>query len=221
MFLIDSVRSESKSDMRNRRFCISLYLLMAASNSSVAATPPPETPFHPHSWQNPALKRPTSGINMGALHVQFEKTTLDDVRRSASAGEISHQGDAGDSIYWLCYTNDRATPVERIWVIAHGEIGGSEHAVTSIRAQILPKGKATADCPALPDSLIPLSLDHNLWLSSTESEALEKLGTPSYRDMSWRSYYYQDRSLDSSSWLWMQTKKGRVTSLHAGQVTGF
>jgi hypothetical protein len=201
---------------------ISFVALLAMSSISTAATPPPATPIDPHPWQKALLKeKPTHGISMGSLFVQFEKTTLDDVRRAASLGEISHQGDAGESIYWLCYTSLRSSPVERIWVIAHGEIGGSAHSVTSISAQIVPNGKATTDCPALPANLMPLSLDNNLWLNSAESDALKKFGSPSYQEKTWRSYYFNDKKLDSGSWLWLQTEGGRVTSLLAGQVTGY
>ena len=77
--------------------------LVAESVAVIAATPPPEKPIDPRPWQKAVEKAtPTKGLNMGSFRVQFEKTTLDEVRRAALAGQISHKGDAAESTYWLC-----------------------------------------------------------------------------------------------------------------------
>ena len=204
---------------------ISFVMLIAASATSSADTPPPKTPFDSQSWKASLKEKATDGMTMGSLRVKFEQTSLDDIRRAVSAGRISHQGDAGESIYWLCYTNIGASQIERIWLIAHGEMGGSNHSVTSISAQLLPDGKSTSDCPALPANMQPLSLDNHLWLNSPESDVL-KLGAPSYQKEPWRSYDYEGKvpgncegGFDLLNWLLIKVGKGRVTSLHAGQVT--
>lgn len=197
-----------------------------ASVTSSAGAPPQKSPFEDMPWNATLKSRPTSGINMGSLRVKFEETTLNNIRTTASAGEIAHQGDAGGSIYWLCYTNLSPKRVERIWIISHGEMGGREHSVTLVSAQLLPVGKATADCPALPAKLKPLSLDNQLWLNSPASDVLKKLGVPSYQKEFWQSYNYQGKvpgdcegGFDLVNWLLVQVGKGHVTSLHAGQVT--
>ena len=202
-------------------------MLVVTSVTSSAETPPQKSPFEDKSWNATLKDKPTSGLRMGSLHVQFEKTTLNDVREAASTGEIVHQGDAGDSIYWLCYTNLNAKQVERIWVISHGEMGGLDHSITLVSAQLMPNGKATADCPALPAKLKPLSLDNHLWLNSPASDVLKKLGAPSYQKGPWLSYDYQGKvpgnceggGFDLVNWLLVRVGKERVTSLHAGQVT--
>ncbi len=212
------------------RHCFSaipFVILIAASAHSFASTPPPGTPFNAITWKATLKTKPSTGVRMGSLHVRLEKTTLDDVRHAASAGDIAHQGDAGESIYWLCYTNSGSTPVERIWIIAHGEMGGSEHFVTSISAQLLPNGNATTDCPALPLNLKPLSLDHYIWLNTSASDVLTRLGTPSYQKGPWRSFDYQGKvpgnceggGFDLMSGLLLRFEKGRVTFLHVDQVT--
>jgi hypothetical protein len=163
---------------------------------------------------------------MGSLHVLLEKTTLDDVRRAASAGDIAHQGDAGGSVYWLCYTDSSSTPVQRIWIIT-GEMGGPKHVVTNISAQLLPNGTATTDCPALPPNLKPLSLDHHIWLNTSASNVLTRLGAPSYQKGPWRSFDYRAKvpgncegeGFDLMSGLLLRFEKGRVTSLRVYQVT--
>jgi len=201
---------------------ITFAFLIAESATVIAVTPPPVKPIDQHPWQKPVEREtPTRGINMGPLRIQFEKTTLDEVRRAALVGEISQQGDAAENIYWLCYTNVQLGLTERIWVISNGEVGGFEHSVTEINAQLLPNGEATPDCPKLPPKLTPLSLDNNLWLNSTEDDLVKKLGIASHQTKSWRSYYYHNQKLDSGNWLWVQTGDGRVTSLSTGQETGF
>lgn len=87
---------------------------MALAIQVFAGTPPPESPFDAMPWKATMKSRPATGLGMGSLRVRLEKTTLDDVRRAASVGDIAHQGDAGESIYWLCYTNLTPAPVERI-----------------------------------------------------------------------------------------------------------
>jgi len=73
------------------------------------------------------------------------------------------------------------TAAERIWVIADGEMGGPGHYVTGVSAELLMDERATADCPALPDNLEPLSLDRRIWLGMSERRAARKLGPSSFR----------------------------------------
>jgi hypothetical protein len=102
-------------------------------------------------------------------------------------------------------------------------MGGPKHFVTRVSAELLPNGSATADCPALPSHLKPLSLDGKLWLGTPE----RKLGAPSYQKGAWRSYNFEGKApgncggggFDVLSWLLLRFKNGYVHSLHAGQVT--
>ncbi len=212
---------------RYRRRAILLGALISASLSSFAETPPPIAPFDAITWKATMKRKPSTGLQMGAFRVRFERTTLDDVRRAASVGEIAHRGDAGGSAYWLCYTNPGATQAERVWIVAHGERGGSAHYITNISAELVPNGAATADCPALPNRLKPLSLDNRLWLGASEGAALAKLGAPSYKKGAWQSYDFQGKvpgkceggGFDLSAWLLLHFQNGRVNSLQVGQVT--
>lgn len=172
-------------------------------------------------------RKPSTGLRMGTFRVRFESTTLDDVRRAAAIGEIAHRGDASGSSYWLCYTNPGAMQAERIWIVAHGEMGGREHYITNISAELVANASATADCPALPGDLLPLSLDNLLWLGASEDTALATLGAPSYQDGAWRSYDFQGKApgkcegggFDLLAWLLLHFQNGRVNSLQVGQVT--
>jgi hypothetical protein len=202
-----------------------LAILIGVSLNSFAETPPPARPSI--TWKASMKRQPSTILQMGALRVRFERTTLNDVRSAASVGEIAHQGEAGESIYWLCYTNLSATQVERIWIIADGEMGGPEHYVTSISAEILPDASVSGDCPELPNKLKPLSLDQHLWLGASESGATAKLGTPSYRKGTWKSYDFEGKvpgncsggHLDLLAWLFLHFENGHADSLQVGQVT--
>ena len=123
-----------------------------------AQTAPPELPFPDVSWKALSKAKPATHLKMGALEVRFEETTLWAISGTAGLGTMHHQGDAGKSIYWLCYTMQGGAQTQRIWIVAHGEMGGPDHAVTMVTAQELtPTVRPTIDCPALPSTLQPLS----------------------------------------------------------------
>jgi hypothetical protein len=212
---------------RRRRSQLLIGILASTAFASFAQTPPPASPFDAMTWKATRKVSPSAGVRMGTLFVRFEKTTLEDVRRAASVGDIAHRGDAGESTYWLCYTSPGKTEIERIWVVSHGEMGGPEHYVTGVSAEVLTNGSATADCPALPDHLKPLSLDNRLWLGASERAATRKLGASSFRTGAWRSYDFQRKvpgkceggAFDRSASLLLHFQKGRVNSLQVGHVT--
>jgi len=169
-------------------------------------------------------KRPVTGLVMGKFRAEFERTKLEDIRRAASVGEIRHQGDAAESVWWLCYTNVLATGVERIWLMS-GEMGGGE-VVTELRAQRGAGGGASADCPALPDRLKPLSLDGGLWLGAPESAVVARLGAPLFQNEGWWYHAYEGKvpgacegGFDLINVLRLEFIGGRVNSLGAGQMT--
>ncbi len=190
---------------------------------SFAAIPPPAQPFDAISWKARSESKPASELRLGNFVIHFEETTLADVQRAVGAGSIDHQGDAGESIYWLCYTAKN----EHIWIVAHGEMGGSSHAVTGVSAQRSPGAKAENDCPLLPPKLLPVSLQQGLWLGFTETEASKVLGAPSYSEGAWRSFDYQAKipgkcepdGFDIGNWLLMKLNGGRADTIIAGQVT--
>lgn len=211
---------------RFRRRAILLGALVSASPSSFAEIAPPSAPFDATTWKATMKRKPSTGLEMGAFRVRFEKTTLDEVRRAAAAGEIAHRGDAGESAYWLCYTTAGITQNERVWLVSHGEMGGSVHYITNISAELVPNG-ITTDCPALPNRLLPLSLDNGLWLGAPAGAVPAKLGAPSHKKGAWQSYGYQGKvpgkceggRFDLLAWLLLHFQSSRINSIQAGQVT--
>lgn len=206
------------------RLLTASFLVLMCCGSAIAATPPPALPFSSISWKATAAEKAATGLRLGTYAIAFEETTLAGVRAAVESGELQHQGDAGESIYWLCYT---IAGKERIWITAHGEMGGPEHAVTSVSGQEIKGVKINKDCPALPTRLQPVSLDKGLWLGTTEKEALKVLGPVSYSEGSWRSVDYQGKvpgncdpgGFDLTNWVLYKSEKDRLTTLIAGQVT--
>lgn len=75
-----------------------------------------------------ALRRaPIKDLKAGDMVVTPESTTLGALA-AKFGGAIQHRGDAGDSIYWLCYLVPGKTTI--VLTFASGEIGGDERAVT-------------------------------------------------------------------------------------------
>jgi len=206
-------------------------LLIAVAIGSVpgmvlASTPPPHLPFQDVHWAASMKSPPTRGIALGKLYVEFEKTTLADVRHAASIGTIDHQGDASESIYWLCYSHTAADVGYRIWIASNGEMGGADRAVTLIAVERMTNAKPTEDCPSLPAKLQPISLNAPIWIGTTDRDVERALGAPSHRQGKWRQFDYRGTvpgqcqgGYDMNNWLQTKSEHGRISTIFAGQVT--
>lgn len=205
----------------------SYVFLSGCFASSFAATPPPHIPVSPTPPRAVLQPSPFNEMTMGGLHVLLEKTSLDEVRAAASAGVIAHLGDAGASIYWLCYTNLNATPAERIWLVSDGEMGGREHSVSSVIAQRSPGAHASADCPAMPATLAPMKLESGIWLDTPPETARKILGAASFHSGNWESYDYQGKvpgscagaGFDLTSSLMLRVAGKRIDTLRISRIT--
>ena len=81
---------------------------------------------------------------------------------------MSHRGDAGDSLWWLCY---RVGPGSTAWLLS-GELGGKDRALTGLAIT----HEDRADCPRLKGSGLTLAapgmgvrrerIEHRFGLSS-------------------------------------------------------
>ncbi|HVT18591.1 MAG TPA: hypothetical protein VHQ90_20730 [Thermoanaerobaculia bacterium] len=171
---------------------------------------------------------PATQLTLGGFVARFEHTTLSSVLAAARVGAIEHQGDAGKSIYWLCYTVPRGKLSERVWIVAHGEMGGSDHAITEVSAEQLPSGSVTpGGCPVLPPALRPLSLDRGISLGTSRSQLIHSLGRPSGVHDDWLDFVYvgkvklpdQSTDWDETSLLAARLFGGKVVALYASKVT--
>lgn len=213
-------------------FAAGCLLLLACSAAPISAkTPPPALP----SWRLMPYRatlrsEPAVGFALGAFGARFEHTTLNDVRGALHAGQIERQGDAGGSILWLCYTNTHAAPVERIWIVSSGEMGGPDHVVQEIDIENVPSGGPSHDCPSLPKAMTPVIVGLGLEIGSPISSIISHLGPPSVAWRHWLSFDFERPSrgncdtgnimrFDLTNWLMLRSLHGRIQSLHAGQVT--
>jgi hypothetical protein len=196
-------------------------------DKSIAKTSPPEFSIQVENWKATMKTMPSTGITMGSFRIQFEKTDLFEIRKALTIGDIAQKGDAGESVYWLCYTNKEPTRVERIWITASGEMGGSEHRVTGVIAELVEDEKISSDCPLLPNKFKPVLLSSHIWLDATANQVNRKFGIPSYKNRAWQIFNYQGKSpgacegggFDVINSLSIQSDKGRVRFLRAGQIT--
>ena len=105
------------------------------------------------------VKRLATRFSLGAFAGRFEETPLGAVREAVGEGTIQHQGDAGGSIYWLCYRRAQ----HRLWVVSSGEMGGPDHLVTEIVEELTEKDTETStDCAVIPKKFAPLVFDGKL-----------------------------------------------------------
>lgn len=140
-----------------------------------------------------AKTKPVDGMKMGSLNVELEGTTLGAIREAIGAGAIQHQGDAGESLYWLCYTASTSQAHARIWIEADGEMGGDNHSITALAAQLLDKEPATRDCPALPAKFTPLTFSHGVWLGESAASAAKALGAVPVQGGPWQFVGFQGK----------------------------
>lgn len=205
----------------------SLLILGGAFGIAYAATTPPAISFSAQLHKATLHTAPAGELTMGRLRIQLEKTSLHDVLAAASAGAIEHQGDAGASTYWICYTNVNSTFAERIWIVSDAEMGGEGRLVTGVSAQRLNGGEASADCPALPAALRPVALEHGVWLDTPPPAVRQKLGNASFRSGNMESFEYEGKvpgrceggGFDRTNSLLLRIEKGRIDFLRLAQVT--
>lgn len=171
-----------------RKTLVLLFLLFVipAYNCSAQTPPPPGDEYVFEHVPPTVVKRLATRFSLGAFAGRFEKTRLDAVRKAVGEGTIQHQGDAGGSIYWLCYRRAQ----HRLWLVS-GEIGGPEHLVIEIIEELTEKDAGdSTDCPILPEKFSPVVFDGKLRLGMSRQEVITALGPPSTSEAAQSKYYH-------------------------------
>jgi hypothetical protein len=210
----------------SRSLVIASSLIAVSGTTAFAASPPPPS-VDDGGWNATESAPPSSAVMLGTFRLEFETTRLEEVRHAAGVGAVAHQGDASDSIYWLCYSASEHGSGQRIWILSSGEMGGPDHRITGVIAQLSRTFHATPSCPALPAKFAPIRLDRSLWLRSTEQEVGAALGPPSRQHSEWLFYDFAGKSpqkcedgfYDLTNALQVRMEHGLVTDLRASQVT--
>lgn len=200
-------------------------LILACARAVFAATAPPVLPFDDVDWSARVERKPATGLRMGRIMVNFEKTPLREVMREAG-GAIAEQGDGAGRGFWLCYTIVDAAGSQRLWLTSSAEMDGPDHAISGVMAQRVAQGP-TEDCPSLPASSLPVSLSSGVWLGTTESRLIATFGVKPGINGNWRGYLYAGKrrgrcepgGLDVVNSMEWQATGGVVNLISAGQGT--
>ena len=115
-----SISNVRQFGVDGRKTLLLLLLLFAIPAADCSAQPPPPVDEHALERVPPTVKkRVATRFSLGAFAGRFEETRLGAVREAVGEGTIQHQGDAADSIYWLCYRRAQ----HRLWVVSSGGDG--------------------------------------------------------------------------------------------------
>lgn len=189
---------------------------------SLAAMPPPDSQFS-ESLNSTLSHKASTALLLGPARFEFEEATLAQVQEVLGAGQIEHWGDAGESVYWLCYSNRIEGGVETFWLVASGEMGGPEHRIGRVSAVLAQA--APPECPDIAPRFQPVRLDTGLWLG-VQGDAVKRLGRPSNASGPWRGYAFHGRipgkcpgAFDLLSWVQIKVEDKLISELHAGRVT--
>lgn len=165
------------------------------------------------------VKRLATRFSLGAFAGRFEETRLGAVRDAVGAGTIQHQGDAGASIYWLCYRRAQ----HRLWVVSHGELGGPDHLVTEIVEELAEKDAgASTDCAIIPEKFSPVVFDSKLRLGMSRQEVITALGPQSKSEAAQIVYSHEGKladGFDETAWLILGFREDKLVSIRGGKST--
>jgi len=212
--------------MKSRTVCLKISILMFCFFSLLTAdvcsaqTPPPPIDEHAFERVPPTVtKRLATSFSLGAFAGRFEETRLDLVRKAVGQGSIQHQGDAGGSIYWLCYRRAQ----HRLWVVSGGEIGGPDHLVTEIVDELTEKDTgASTDCAVIPEKFSPVVFDSKLHLGMSRQEIITALGPPSKSETAQIIYSHEGKlanGFDETAWLILRFREDKLVSMRGGKTT--
>jgi hypothetical protein len=169
--------------MVEKTLLLLLFLFAIPAADCSAQTAPP--PFDEHAFDRvppTVVKRLATRFSLGAFAGRLEETPLDAVREAVGEGTIQHQGDAGGSIYWLCYRHAQ----HRLW-LSSGDIGGPNHLVTELVEELTEKDTETsADCAILPEKFSPFVVDGKLqWVCRARKSLRRWDGRQSRKLLGW------------------------------------
>ena len=118
------------------------------------------------------------GFRFLDLKVVLEETKLGDVQ-ARLGGEIGHEGDAGDSLSWLCYGGKDSNGAWVLW-LKSGEMDAGTVGAFQWR-RVNSGAEFDKRCQILPEKNTGIKLPVALSIGSSEAKLLEVLGNPTIR----------------------------------------
>ncbi len=196
--------------MSNFRFIVFLSLGL---NVALA-----EIPLPPKGLVGIAKKQPDSELSI--LGITIGKSTLDDVKTKFKSKEIYHEGDAGNTLYVLCFKISNGQTI----AFESGELRGDTHIVNSISINN-PKDAYRLDKVCEKTTLIKTKLAINGLSLGMSPELIKRLkGKPSQQTANSLLYKYEVKEkaekgeMDIVSSFAIEFKQDFATAITASKV---
>lgn len=160
-----------------------LILVSTPSIADEIGNSPPSSPAREGTADPRHEPQLISEITFGAFMLELEKTTLDQVIEVAGSGHIEHRGDAGETKYWVCFSDSR----QKIW-ISSSELGGANHVIDGIHVFHVEREKDGSSCPNLPTKMKPILFNKMGLLGLHKIDISNVLGKPLSKINDWWIY---------------------------------
>lgn len=189
---------------------------LTCTGNNASHVSPPRWPVD-QALENTAQNAPGWPLRIGELSVVWNTTSLHDVMTAIGSGEIDTQGDAAESLSWLCYTLSDTTPAQRLWLTS-SEMGGG--AVIDGFAALETQAPAEPLCPRLPRRFLPVRLANGLWLGAAAAQVRKVLGEEKVPGQL-QLYVHTQDSGDQlvRAMMAVATKHARLTAMHLNYST--
>lgn len=160
------------------------------------------------------IERKLSDSELDVLGMTIGKTNLTDVQNFFKQGTVYRQGDAGNTLYLLCYIGKNDT----LLAFESGEMGGSEHVVSAVRLYKRSKDfKLFKECEKTSKLEKNIVLGNHLSLNQDPKSVVKKIGTPVKQTPNLILYYYsieeatKTGSVDTTASIEVHMQKGKIS----------
>ena len=208
-----------KFGVDGRKTLFLLLFLLQIPDECSAQTPPPIDEHALEHVPSTVVARLATRFSLGTFAGRLEETLLGAVREAVGEGAIQHQGDAGGSLYWLCFRRAQ----HRLWVVSSGEMGGPDHRVTEVVEEVIEKDTETSsDCAVMPEKFALLVIDGKLHLGMSRLEVVSALGPPSMSDDARMVYSHNGKLIDGfeeTAWLVLRFREEKLVYMRGGKTT--
>jgi hypothetical protein len=169
---------------------------------------PPEAAFEANTKQDPV-----GPLKLGHLNVTLERTTLEEVITAIGAGSIKRQGDASESVAWICYTAKLPT-IQRIWLTS-SELGGGS-VIDGVSAVLLaPSDPIVEGCPELPSKFQPAQIANGIWINSSDQSIRKNIGDHKMANSIMTYIYFgKQGEFDVTGAIAIRMKNGKATEIN-------
>ena len=166
-------------------------------------------------------KQPDSELTIAGIIIG--KSRLSKVQKKFKGNPIFHEGDAGNSLYVLCYETSNGTILT---FESNGEMGGPDHTITSA-AIYDSKSSYRLKMKCAKSTSIGVLQFHDIYLGMTQSTAKKTRGKPSKETPEYLLYEYHStekvngKQADIVSSVEMRFSNGKASEISVSKVESF